>query len=86
MSDDAKNVKKAVALKYPQGAVAPIIMAKGEGRTAELIIDEAEKNNIFIEENLELVNLLGVQEIGDVVPEEAWRALAAIFSFILEEK
>lgn len=80
-----KDVKKAVALKYPEGAVAPIVMAKGEGKTASLIVEEAQKNNIYVEENLELVNLLGVQEIGDVVPEQAWNALAAIFAFILED-
>ena len=84
--DVSKNERKAVALKYPDGAVAPIIMAKGEGKKADLIIDEAKKNSVYIEENLELVNLLGVQEIGDIVPETAWNALAAIFSFILEEK
>lgn len=81
-----KNVKKAVALKYPQGAQAPIVMAKGIGKSAEKIIEEAEKNNVYVEENLELVNLLGVQEVGDIVPQEAWQALAAIFAFILEEK
>lgn len=81
-----KNVKKAVALKYPQGAQAPIVMAKGIGKSAEKIIEEAKKNNVYVEENLELVNLLGVQEVGDIVPQEAWQALAAIFAFILEEK
>lgn len=81
-----KDEKKAVALKYPQGAVAPIVMAKGNGKIAEKIVEEAQKNNVYVEENLELVNLLGVQEIGDVVPEQAWQALAAIFAFILEEK
>lgn len=81
-----KNVKKAVALKYPQGVQAPIVMAKGIGKSAEKIIEEAEKNNVYVEENLELVNLLGVQEVGDIVPQEAWQALAAIFAFILEEK
>lgn len=81
-----QTIHKAVALKYPEGAVAPIIMAKGKGKTADLIISEAQKNDIYIKEDTALVDLLGLQETGDVVPEEAWKALAAIFAFILEEK
>ena len=35
--------KKAVALKYIEGTEAPMILAKGEGRTASLMLEEAEK-------------------------------------------
>lgn len=79
-------MKKAVALKYPQNAIAPIIVAKGDGLIAEKIIDEAEKNAIPVTENAALVDLMELQEIGDIVPESAWQALAAIFAFILEDK
>lgn len=78
--------KKAIALKYPDGAVAPIIMAKGQGKTAEKILEEAEKNGVYIKEDTALVDLLGIQDVGDVVPECAWKALAAIFAFVLEKK
>lgn len=81
-----KNIRKAVALKYPEGVEAPVIVAKGFGKTAEKILSEAEKNNIFIQENEELVDLLGLQNIGSIVPEEAWDALALIFSYILENE
>ena len=37
---------KAVALKYPEGVEAPIILAKAQGRTAELMLNEAKKNNV----------------------------------------
>lgn len=77
--------KKAVALKYPEGVEAPIIVAKGEGKTAEKILLLAEKNNILIEEDVTLVDMLGIGEVGSVVPQEAWKALALIFSYILNE-
>lgn len=78
--------RRAVALKYPQGVEAPIIVAKGEGRLAEQIISEAEKNNIYIEEDTALVDLLGLSEVGSLVPEAAWKSLAVIFSFILSDR
>ena len=76
--------KKAVALKYPEGVEAPIIVAKGEGKTAEKILLLAEKNNILIEEDVTLVDMLGIGEVGSVVPQEAWKSLALIFSYILK--
>ena len=77
--------KRAVALKYPEGVEAPVIMAKGEGRTAELMMAEAEKNGINISEDAVLVDLLGMSEVGSIVPESAWKALAVIFSYILSD-
>ena len=83
MSENQK--KRAIALKYPQGVDAPIIMAKGEGRTAAIMLEEAEKNGIHIEEDAVLVDMLGLSSVGDYVPENTWKALAVIFSFILSE-
>ncbi len=77
--------KRAIALKYPEGVEAPIIMAKGEGRNAQIMLEEAEKNGIHIAEDAVLVDLLGMSEVGTVVPESAWKALAVIFSFILSD-
>ena len=84
MSQNEK--RKAVALKYPEGVEAPVIMAKGEGRTAEIMLEEAEKQGIPVTEDKVLVDMLGLSEAGDIVPENAWKALAVIFSYILEER
>ena len=78
--------KRAVAIKYDDGIEVPIIMAKGNGKTAEKILEEAEINNIPVTEDGPLVEMLGLQEQGSQVPEEAWSALAKIFAFILERK
>ncbi|MCR4742782.1 MAG: EscU/YscU/HrcU family type III secretion system export apparatus switch protein [Treponema sp.] len=79
-------MKKAFALKYPQGVEAPIIIAKGSGKKAEKILQIAKENNILIEENEILVDMLGLSNEGDLVPEECWEILAKIFSIILEFK
>ena len=79
-----QEAKQAVALKYPENAYAPFITAKGRGELAEKIIKEAKKNNIKIEENGMLVDILSMQEVGECVPEETWKILAEIFSFILQ--
>lgn len=77
-------MKKAIALKYPEGAIAPIITAKGDGFVAEKILEEAERNQIEVVENNEVINLLYSQNTGSVIPEEAWETVAIIFSFIME--
>ena len=82
----ATEVKKAVVLKYPQGAQAPFITAKGSGILAQTIIDEARKNDIKIEENTPLVEFLSEVTVGSLVPPETWEILAQIFSVILKEE
>ena len=78
--------KKAVALKYVEGTEAPVVLAKGQGRTAERMLEEAEKNGIPVTEYKVLVDMLGLSSAGDLVPENTWQALAVIFSFILSQK
>ncbi len=83
---EEKAKLKAIALKYPEGVAAPVIMAKGQGRTAQIMLEEAEKHSIPVEEDKVLVDMLGLTSVGDIVPENTWKALAVIFSYILEEK
>ena len=83
---EEKSKLKAIALKYPEGVEAPVIMAKGQGRTAQIMLEEAEKHSIPVEEDKVLVDMLGLSSVGDLVPENTWKALAVIFSYILEEK
>lgn len=78
--------RKAIALKYIEGTEAPVILAKGEGRKAELMLSEAEKNGIPVTEDKLLVDMLGIASAGDIVPENTWQALAVIFSYILDDK
>ena len=81
-----EGIKKAVVLKYPEGAEAPFVTAKGSGRIAEFILEEARKKNIKIEENKTLVEFLSDVDSGSLVPPETWEILAQIFSVILKEE
>lgn len=78
--------RKAIALKYIEGTEAPVILAKGEGRKAELMLSEAEKSGIPVTEDMILVDMLGIASAGDIVPENTWQALAVVFSYILNDQ
>lgn len=78
--------KKAVAVRYEEGLEAPVVVAKGSGKTAQKIIEVAQNNDILIKEDTTLVNVLDSVETGSYVPSEAWAALAVIYSFILDQE
>ena len=75
--------EKAVALKYDESKdSAPKVTAKGEGVTAKNIIKIAEENDIPIKKDEDLVELLSKVEIDKEVPEEMYKAIAEVFSFL----
>lgn len=75
---------KALTLKYEGGSEAPRISAKGQGRSAEYILNLAKENDIPIVENAPLVNVLEIADVGDIIPEETFEAVAKIFAFVQE--
>lgn len=77
-----REVKKAVALKYPEGAGAPFIAASAKGFLAQKMLEVAAEKQIPVSENAALADFLSVQEIGQTIPEETWEAVAKIFAFI----
>lgn len=80
-----QKIKKAVALKYPEGAAAPFVTVTAKGELAQKVLDAAEENNIAIVKNDELTDFLSVQEIGTCVPETVWPVLAKIFAFVMQQ-
>ncbi|MGG1480298.1 EscU/YscU/HrcU family type III secretion system export apparatus switch protein [Bacillus smithii] len=75
--------KQAAALSYdPHKHQAPILIAKGSGKTAEAIIEKAEENHIPIQEDPNLVELLCKLELSTAIPEELYQAVAEVFAFI----
>jgi flagellar biosynthesis protein len=74
-----ENRKEAVALAYhPDSADAPIVTAKGSGKTAE----KATEHQIPIREDASLVSLLGKLAVNEKIPEELFQAVAEVFAFI----
>jgi len=78
------GIKYAAALKYKQGEDdAPRVIALGKGTAAKKIIETAEKHNIPIHEDPDLVYALSTLEIGQEIPPELYRAVAEVLAFIM---
>ncbi|TFJ94680.1 flagellar biosynthesis protein FlhB [Lentibacillus salicampi] len=80
----------AIAVKYDEAkASAPYIVAKGAGQIALKIKEVAKSNEVVTVENRPLArSLYEVIEIGDVIPEEFYQAVAEILAYVyrLEKK
>lgn len=80
-----QNVKKAVALKYDMNTYnAPEIVAKGKGETAANIIRIAQENELPIQKDEDLVELLTKIDVNKEIPENMYKAIAEVFSFIYD--
>lgn len=78
-----RTLRRAVALRYnaPEDT-APVLVAKGRGRTAEQIIELAKQNDIPTREDQNLVQLLSALDLEQAIPPEAYQAVAAILAFL----
>jgi flagellar biosynthesis protein len=72
----------AVALKYEKPR-APRVTAIGRGEIARRILEEAEKNGVPVSENPALAQALSNVEIEQEIPENLYRAVAAVLTYIL---
>jgi len=75
-------LKKAIALKYREDLPAPFILAKGQERMAERLVEIARENEIEILPMPELTDSLFTLQIGDWIPEEFYRIVAELLVFI----
>ena len=77
-----KKRRAAVALGYTRGDLAPVVIASGKGDIAERMLAIAEENGIRVVEDSALAQVLGEADIGSCIPEDTWRAVAAVFAFL----
>lgn len=79
--------KKASALVYSTGEIAPRLLARGRGRDADRIIAAARKAGVEIVEDAALASLLdaGVKP-GDWIPPWCWEATAKILAFVFAKE
>ncbi len=72
----------ALAIKYsPSEAPAPLVLAKGADSVAERIKEIGRENHVPIRENKPLARALYKSvEVGDMIPEEMFQAVAAILA------
>lgn len=78
------EIFSAVALRYPEWADAPYISAKAKGSVAHRLVKIAEQNEVPVVENSEMANVLSLQSVGSLIPEETYAAIATIFAFIIK--
>ncbi|HCJ58032.1 Flagellar biosynthetic protein FlhB [bioreactor metagenome] len=82
MKKSTKPIKKAAALSYNKGDIAPKITAAGKGIIAENIIKAAEKNKVPIFQDKNLVDSLLGFELGSNIPPELYVVVAEILAFV----
>ncbi|MGE7020460.1 EscU/YscU/HrcU family type III secretion system export apparatus switch protein [Solibacillus cecembensis] len=83
MTDKKIIRKEAIALTYnPTKSDGPTVVAKGKGKIAENILQQAAMNDVPIYEDPSLVELLGQLDLNTSIPEELYQAVAEVFAFI----
>ncbi len=78
----------AVAIKYDKDIyIAPYVLAKGVDIVAENIKKVAAENSIPIVENKPLAQVLyNTVDIGDIIPEELYEAVAEVLAYVYSLK
>lgn len=78
----------AVALRYKYKEMdAPVVIARGQDFIALKIKEIAQENGVVIVENPLLARTLYYStEIGDLIPEELYQAVAEILAFVYKQK
>ena len=76
--------KKAVALQYGEGDMAPVIVASGMGYLAEKIVETAADHGVPIYEDNSLATVLTQLELGQEIPENLYQAIVEIYVYFLQ--
>ncbi len=75
--------RRAVALRYEaHKRKAPQVVAKGQGKIAERIIQIAKQHNIHIHQDTELTNMLYKLELLEEIPPHLYSVIAEVFAFL----
>ncbi len=81
-----QSLKKAVALKYSPGqSEAPVIVAKGQGAVADIILQKAKENGVAVQEDAALVEVLSKLDLDQQIPPELYQLVAEILSFVYQK-
>jgi flagellar biosynthetic protein FlhB len=77
----------AVALRYDEKRMnAPCVIAKGQRKIAEKIVELAKYYKIPIVRNIDLAKKLVELDIGEEIPEELYEVVAEILNFVYQLK
>ena len=82
-SNDRAGLRKAVALRYNQDEDAvPRVVASGQGKLAERIIELAREHGIDIHEDPDLVEMLSKLRVDQYIPERLFVAVAEVMAYV----
>lgn len=73
--------RQAIAIEYGAHAV-PVVTAKGDGALADMILEEARKQGIYVTEDPQLLALLSRLNVDDEIPTELYTTIAVILSWV----
>ncbi|MFW5806617.1 MAG: EscU/YscU/HrcU family type III secretion system export apparatus switch protein [Spirochaetota bacterium] len=76
-------MEKAIALRYDQSLPAPFVVAKGSAYMAERIRAVALEAGVSVVTDEVLVESLLTLDVGELIPEELYAAVAVILAFVL---
>jgi flagellar biosynthesis protein len=76
MPDQPPPRRRATALHYQPGDVAPKVTATGAGLFAERIIAAAQEAGVPVREDPALVEALAALNLGSHVPDTLWKVVA----------
>jgi len=76
-------MEKAIALRYDETLPAPLVVAKGSAHVAERIERVAEEAGVRIVADPALAESLVFLDIGELIPEDLYGAVAEILAFVL---
>lgn len=78
---------RVVALRYEGptdagGHAVPAVVAKGQARVAEAILDLARAHGVPVREDRDLVALLAACDVGASIPSALYRAVAELLVWV----
>lgn len=75
--------REAVALAYEHGEdAAPRVVAKGYGELAEMIVQRARDNGLYVHESSQMVSLLMGVDLDSHVPPMLYQAVAELLAWL----
>jgi flagellar biosynthesis protein len=75
--------KKTVAVKYrPKIDDAPKVIAKGQGKVAEKIIEIAREHQLHIHNDPDLIEVLSQLDINEEIPPDLYIVIAELLAFV----
>ena len=76
-----KPYTEAVALEYGRNKT-PVVSAKGDGELAQRIVEEAQRQGVYVTEDPRLLAMLSRLDVGQEIPADMFNAVAVILSWV----